>query len=80
MELIACPFCKGEYIDIALERSFYSGIVISYVYCSCGAQGPIISSEEIDSEVFEDIDYSELEEAMNNYMIEKAILKWNGRG
>lgn len=79
MEPKECPFCKDGFIDIALERSFYGGVVISYVYCSCGARGPLIFSEEIDSEAFEDIEYSELEETMNNYMIERAILKWNER-
>lgn len=79
MEPKNCPFCNGDFVDIALERSFYSGIAVSYVYCSCGARGPIISSEDVHPEEFEDIEYDNLKEAIDNYIIEDAILKWNIR-
>ena len=79
MEPKTCPFCKEDFTDIALERSFYDGVAIAYVYCSCGARGPIISSENIDSEEFENVYYSELGENIDNYIIERAILKWNER-
>ena len=80
MELNPCPFCKGEEVDIMVSKvGIYVGTYRSYVYCSCGAQGPIISSEDIDPDVMEEIYYDEQDEFIENYMIEKAILKWNER-
>lgn len=43
-------------------------------------QGPIISSEDVPSEEWEDILYDDHIEAEDNYIREKAILKWNQRG
>ena len=79
METKPCPFCKGEFIDIALDKSFYSETYVSYVFCSCGARGSLVSSEDISSYVMDEVLYDEKDEFISSYLIEKAILKWNER-
>lgn len=70
-ELKTCPFCNDEFLDIAIDKNFYSGVNYSYVFCSCGAKGPVTCSEEFDSETYEK--FRDLRE----FLIYKAVQKWN---
>lgn len=69
-----CPFCGSEIVDIALETSFFGGIIETYVFCECGAEGPHLNSEFIESEEFDGMENEDIQ----NYMYEKAVIAWNG--
>lgn len=75
MEPKNCVFCGTDFVDVALEKSHYSGIANSYVFCLCGARGPIVCTEEIDYEEMDDLNSDEIDD----YMVEKAIAAWNKR-
>lgn len=75
MEPKNCLFCNGENCDIAVEKSFFGGMVNAYVFCECGAEGPHICTEFIDSEEFDDLESEDIE----LYLVEKAVKAWNKR-
>jgi hypothetical protein len=75
MEPKICPFCKSENCDIAIEKSFFGGMVNTYVFCECGVEGPHKSTETVSSLEFEDLESEDVE----NYLVELAVNAWNNR-
>lgn len=76
MEPKNCPFCNSEYCDVVIEKSFFGGVINTYVFCECGVEGPHMCSEFIDSEEYEELESVDVE----LFMVEKAVNAWNERG
>ena len=62
-----CPFCGSEMVDIILTTTLFNGVIETYTFCGdCGAEGPHINSEFIESEEFDNMEKEDIE----NYMYE----------
>ena len=75
MEPKNCPFCNSNENDVLIDKTFFAGVMGTYVVCECGARGPYASMEDVDADEVTELDSEEIED----FMVEKAVDAWNER-